>query len=132
MKSKKKKLTNAEQCARWRRLNPAKVKRDNARRRKRMDRRDRTLWHRRLRVLMLHCGEFCTRMRDRFYQGIEVRLTVVELAKVWFRDKAWTMHKPELDRIDPEGHYEFDNVRYIEAHENYARRRTEKDEPVPF
>lgn len=109
---------------RWAKANPEKAKRHNDRRRKRTDRRARTIWHRRLRVIMLHAGELFTRKKHRCYLEVEVRLTVLELAKVWFRDKAWSMKRPQLDRIDPDGHYEFGNVRFIEDFENYARRRT--------
>lgn len=117
-------LTRAEDCARWRKNHPDRVKRDNALRRKRRDRRDRHgIWGVRLRLLMLHCGEFHTRLRDQYYDGVEVRLTVIQLATIWFRDKAWMMKDPHCDRIDPDGHYEFENCRFIEGVENLARCR---------
>lgn len=37
--------------------------------------------------------------------------------------RAWELAKPELDRIDPSGHYEPANIRFIEKTENYKRRR---------
>lgn len=114
---------------RWAKKNPDKAKRHNERRRKRTDRRNKTIWHTRLRLLMLHTGEFHTRLRDRYYQGIDVLLTPYELAVVWFRDKAWMMQRPHLDRINPDGDYEFGNVRFIEDFENYARRRTNGTPP---
>lgn len=120
--NKKKRKKAASRCARWRRKNPAKVARDNARRRKRRDRRDKHgVWGVRLRLLMLHCGIFHDRKRDQYYEGVEVRLTIIELARLWFRDCAWMMKDPHCDRIDADGHYEFTNCRFIECAENLAR-----------
>lgn len=125
-------MSNSERCKLWRKNNPEKYKRDCQRRRFRRDNRAPTLWHKRLILLRLHCGEFSRRKKDAYYDHIEVRLDVFDLAMIWFRDKAWTMKKPHLDRVDPDGHYEFDNVRFIEEKDNLARRRKSKDEEVPF
>ena len=110
----------------WAKANPERAAYHNARRRKRADNRDRHgVWGVRLRLLRLHCGEFHTRLRDKDvgYAAVEVKLTIVELARLWFRDGAWMMVKPECDRLDPDGHYEFDNCRFIEKKDNHARRR---------
>lgn len=53
--------------------------------------------------------------------GIEIRITREELKKLWYRDGAETMKRPSIDRIDPLGHYEFANCRYIELSENIKR-----------
>ena len=37
---------------------------------------------------------------------------------LWFRDKAYSMECPSIDRIDNNGHYSIDNCRYIEMAEN--------------
>jgi hypothetical protein len=50
-------------------------------------------------------------------------LNYLEIARIWFRDVAWMMREPHLDRIDPDGHYEFSNVRFLERKDNLARRR---------
>lgn len=54
-------------------------------------------------------------------RGIECRITWIEIARIWFRDVAWMMKDPHLDRIDPAGHYEWVNCRFIESVDNYAR-----------
>lgn len=64
-------------------------------------------------------------------KGIQCLLTWFEVARVWFRDAAWMMEDPHLDRIDPEKHYEFSNVRFIEGKENLARRRFNKKTREP-
>lgn len=49
---------------------------------------------------------------------VEMRITCRELKVIWFRDKAYNMEKPSIDRIDSNGHYEFSNCRAVELHEN--------------
>jgi hypothetical protein len=40
---------------------------------------------------------------------------------MWFRDKAFEMKRPSLDRIDTTGDYCLDNCRFIELKENLHR-----------
>lgn len=58
-------------------------------------------------------------------RGIECRITVDELKELWFRDQAYEMVKPSIDRKDNDGHYEFDNCQYIELKDNVSKRNTE-------
>lgn len=61
-------------------------------------------------------------------KGTKCLLSWIDIAQIWFRDQAWMMTDPHLDRIDPDGHYEFKNVRFIEGKENLARvRRKTRD-----
>jgi len=60
------------------------------------------------------------------YAGIEKRIKTAELKELWFRDKAYDMKDPTIDRVDPTGHYTFENCRYIERAVNNARRRIPK------
>ena len=56
-------------------------------------------------------------------RGIRCLITKEELKVLWDRDGAVKMEKPSIDRIDPDGHYEFSNCRYLEFKENSGRAR---------
>lgn len=51
-------------------------------------------------------------------KGIKNFLTVNDLKTLWFRDKAYLMKRPSIDRLDSNKHYSIDNCRYLEFHEN--------------
>ena len=54
------------------------------------------------------------------YKNIKVLITPTELKYLWFRDKAFLMNKPSIDRINSKGNYELNNCRYIELAKNSA------------
>lgn len=69
--------------------------------------------------------------RDRrSYFGIKALVSCKEMRELFFRDKAYNMRSPSVDRIDPDGHYVKDNIRWIELSNNRNNRgmnaRTEK------
>jgi len=69
----------------------------------------------------------CTNPKNRCYEayggrGIKNYLTCKDLEYLWFRDKAYLMKKPSIDRIDSDGHYTLENCRYMELSENLKRR----------
>ncbi len=55
--------------------------------------------------------------------GIKYLLSVEEMKELWFRDKAYNLSKPSIDRINTVGDYTFDNCRFIEHTENMRRKK---------
>jgi len=55
------------------------------------------------------------------YKGIKNLLSQDDVKFLWFRDKAYEMKKPSIDRIDSNGHYCLENCRFIEMKENISR-----------
>lgn len=53
-----------------------------------------------------------------YFRGIKCLITAEELKILWFRDKAYLMDKPSIDRKENEGNYTFKNCQYIEHKEN--------------
>ena len=58
-------------------------------------------------------------------RGIKCLITAEELKELWFRDKAYLMDKPSVDREDNDRNYEFDNCHYIEQTKNSEKRNIE-------
>lgn len=51
-------------------------------------------------------------------RGLEHALKVKDFKDLWFRDKAYLLKEPSIDRIDPSKGYIQGNCRYIERSEN--------------
>lgn len=54
-------------------------------------------------------------------RGIKCLITAEQVKFLWERDKAHLLKQPSIDRIDPNGHYELSNCRFIELSENARR-----------
>jgi len=64
----------------------------------------------------------CTWKGNPYYKkGITYKINTAELKELWFRDKAYEMESPSIDRIDTLKGYSKDNCRYMERGENIAR-----------
>lgn len=58
-------------------------------------------------------------------RGIKCKITSDELKELWFRDKAYNMDKPSIDRINSNGNYTFKNCKYIEQTNNIGKMNKE-------
>jgi hypothetical protein len=56
-------------------------------------------------------------------KGIKNFLTMKDLEYLWFRDKAYLMDRPSIDRRNTKGNYTLKNCRYIELTNNLKRIR---------
>ncbi len=59
-----------------------------------------------------------------FKRGIKFFLTLNEVKIIWFRDKAYLMKEPSIDRTQGCLNYEFQNCRFIEMEKNRGRKRS--------
>ena len=76
-------------------------------------------WH----IAYVNIGQRChnpNHPKYKFYggKGVTRAITSDELKRMYFRDKAFLMKSPSVDRIDPDTDYCFDNCRFIEMDEN--------------
>ena len=74
-------------------------------------------------IIFANIKQRCNNQKNKKYpryggRGIECRITVEELEKLWYRDKAWLLDQPSIDRKENNGHYTFENCKFIEMIEN--------------
>jgi hypothetical protein len=85
-------------------------------------------WKRTYSGIVARCGpnKRMVLLKNYAGKGIKCRITPEELKKIWFRDKAYSMERPSIDRINPNKDYVASNCRYLEVSENSGRARGEK------
>lgn len=75
---------------------------------------------------LTHLEHAQTRCRDKRYvyhggKGIKCFLTTETIKELWFRDKAYLLAQPSIDRKDSSGDYVVENCRFIELAVNNAQ-----------
>jgi len=63
----------------------------------------------------------CRKGGKYYHRGIKILMTVSDFKQLWFRDKAYLLKVPSIDRIDRYGNYSLENCRWIEFKENQRR-----------
>jgi hypothetical protein len=68
----------------------------------------------------------CENPKSRDYKtyglrGIKCCITIDEIKELYFRDKAYLMEHPTIDRKDNDGDYIFNNCQFLENEENAAK-----------
>lgn len=71
--------------------------------------------------------------KSRYYfkTGVKNNITPEEVKILYFRDKAFDMRAPSIDRIDGFKDYEFANCRFIELKENQSRPKFRRELVCP-
>jgi len=54
-------------------------------------------------------------------RGIQCLITEDEIKELWFRDEAWLLKQPTIDRKNVNGNYTFDNCEFIEKGLNSSK-----------
>jgi len=79
-------------------------------------------WKRTLSGIIHRCNHSgCSAYHRYGGRGIKCLITEEELKDLWFRDKAYLMKKPTIDREDNDGNYEYSNCSYIEHYDNTGK-----------
>ena len=69
----------------------------------------------------------CTTKSNKYYRrGIKNFLSIDDVKTLWFRDRAYFLTKPSLDRIDSRKNYTLENCEFIELKENIIKGNKER------
>ena len=93
-------LTKKEIDRRWRKRNP---------------------WSRHMAYVRNRCNYHPDYNGER--RNVLILLSIMDIKKLWFRDKAEAMDKPSLNRKNPKKHYTYANCCFMELKENQRQPR---------
>jgi len=121
----KNKLYEIKLATRWIKNNPKKV---SAIQKKVREKRTRLKpWLNTLKYIKARCNNH---NKDNYNsyggRGIKCLINAKELKKLWYRDNAYLMKKPSIDRIDSNDNYTFNNCQYLEFKDNCKKQRRNK------
>ena len=69
----------------------------------------------------------CLNKKHGYYsRGIKNLLKTADVKYLWFRDKAFNMLKPSIDRINTKGNYTLENCRFMELSQNLRRPKSRR------
>jgi hypothetical protein len=79
-------------------------------------------WMKHLWGMRIRCG------RDKYYKHVTYSISEEEIKCLWFREHAYEMKKPQIDRLDSELGYTFENCHFMEASEHTRKTNRERKE----
>ena len=84
-------------------------------------------WKRFLKLIKQRCNDF-NKDNYKYYglRGIKCLITFEQLKNLWYRDKAYLLKKPSIDRKNNNKNYTFNNCQFIEHKENSVKRDMSK------
>ena len=76
-------------------------------------------WVYTIRAIRARC---CNKAHHYYKKGIKNFLSTNDVKALWFRDKAYLLGQPSIDRINAAGDYEIGNCRFMELKDNLQKR----------
>ena len=112
----------------WRAKNPEKVKEDYQKHKEERDEKSNEYrkdnpWI----AFYTNARQRCTNPKCPAYKwygakGIKFLLSIEEIKKLWFKDKAYNLKNPSIDRRESDLDYTYNNCRFIERWVNVLRK----------